>query len=590
MLENQLNPKQKEAVETTKGSLLVVAGAGAGKTKVITDHIVHLITNCNIPADKILAVTFTNKAAEEMRSRVFSRVEAMDVGRPFIGTFHALGLLMIRENMARFGFDKNFTIIDEDDALKLIKESLLELSIDPKQFDPGRIKNHISKFKNALTTLEQFLENSKYYKQGEDFFGAMTGKIWNLYEQKKKAQNFLDFDDIILLPALELQKDNELLRKYQQRWQYINIDEYQDTNDVQYMISKLLSLEHGNILAVGDIDQAIYSWRGADFKNVLRFQKDYKDAKTITLEENYRSTKIVLDAANAVIERNALRLPKKLWTQKSDGDKIKIFFAENERQEATIISREIKSLCQHKINYKDIAILYRTNAQSRALEEILLQQNIPYRIIGGVKFYERREIKDLLAYVRLVQNASDEISKKRIINTPPRGIGKILSAKALGNTRVFSDSEMVKIKHFEDLIKSLRASAKELTAFQLIQKIIFTTGYKGYINDGTDKGIERWQNIEELLGLAKTTETIDKFLEHISLFSIDDRYDQSSESVSLMTIHSAKGLEFQAVFVAGMEEGLFPHNMSFDPEQLEEERRLYYVAITRAKNYLYLTL
>ena len=590
MSSENLNPKQKEAVETTEGSILVVAGAGAGKTKVITERIVHLIQNLHVPAREILAVTFTNKAAGEMKSRVFAKIGEPTSGKPFIGTFHALGLMMIRENPKQFGIDANFTIIDEDDALKLIKESLLELSIDPKQFEPSRIKNQISKFKNAFVMVEQFLAGNARYSAGEDFFGAMIGKIWDLYEQKKRSQQLFDFDDIILLPAQALQRDPHLLEKYQDRWRYLHIDEYQDTNDVQYMISQLLSLKHKNILVVGDIDQAIYSWRGADFKNVLRFQNDHLDAKTITLEENYRSTQTVLEAANAVIERNALRLPKKLWTQKQGGEKIKILYAQDERHEAMMIAREIRSLHGRSIVYKDTAILYRTNEQSRALEEILLQQGIPYRIIGGVRFYERREIKDLLAYMRLIQNPLDNIARQRIINVPTRGIGKTLLAKILENTGVFSVSERTKIQKFDELMEGLRRSATDLPPHQVIQKIIFAVGYRGYIDDGTEKGTERWQNIEELIGLAKTMDTIEQFLEHVSLFSIDDQYDPSASRVSLMTMHTAKGLEFEVVFVAGLEEGLFPHTMSFDPESLEEERRLFYVAITRARSRLYLTL
>lgn len=588
--ENILNPKQQEAVDTINGPVLVVAGAGAGKTKVITERIVHLINDIGVPPEEILAVTFTNKAAEEMRQRIFQKINIQKGGLPFIGTFHALGLLIIKENAELVGMTRNFTIADTDDVLKIIKESLLELSIDPKQFDPSSVKNQISKFKNELTTVEKFLERTAQYAAGEDYFDAMLGKVWQLYEQKKRAQHLLDFDDLILLPVLMLQKNNEVLTRYHTRWRYIHIDEYQDTNDVQYMLSTLLALAHRNILVVGDIDQAIYSWRGADFKNVLKFQEDYKDAKIITLEENYRSTEIVLEAANAVITRNKLRLPKNLWTSKKGGEKIKVLFSEDERMEAFMIAREIRTLQSRGIELNNMAILYRTNAQSRALEEIFLQQRVAYRIIGGVRFYERREIKDLLAYIRLVQNPDDEISKKRIINVPPRGIGKTLSTKILGNIKDFKPSEAAKLNEFNTLINTLRESSKTLSPNQLIKKIIQSTGYRAYIDDGTEKGTERWQNIEELLGLAQQMEQIETFLEHVSLFAVDDRYDQNQNRVSLMTMHTAKGLEFDAVFIVGLEEGLFPHTLSFDPESLEEERRLYYVAITRAKTRLYLTL
>ncbi len=546
-----LNSKQKEAVEATEGPVLVVAGAGAGKTKVITERIKYLIERGAAP-ESILAVTFTNKAAGEMKNRVARP-------GPFIGTFHALGLLIIRENLKELGIAKNFTILDEDDALKLIKECLVESKIDPKQFDPGRIRNNISRLKNQMMTADEFADDSVFEK--------ILGKVWRLYEEKTKAQNLLDFDDLLLKPVLLFKKDEEALKKYQERWRYIHIDEYQDTNEVQYILSKLLAASHKNILAVGDIDQAIYSWRGADFKNVLNFQKDYPDAKIVFLEENYRSTDIILEAANAVITRNKFRIPKNLWTKRAGEHQIRIFFAEDEKREAEMVASEIKFL-KTNIKLSETAVLYRTNAQSRALEEVFLAKNIPYKITCGVRFYERREIKDLIAYLRLIKNPENGLSYNRIANVPPRKKKKI---------------------DFDALIENFRNDIDNINAHELLKKIISKIEYKDYISDGTEKGKERWQNIEEFLGLAQKIENLDEFLEHVSLFAIDDKYDAVTDKVNLMTMHSAKGLEFEAVFVVGLEEGLFPHTLSFEPEDLEEERRLYYVAITRAKTHLYLT-
>ncbi|KKT63518.1 MAG: PcrA [Candidatus Giovannonibacteria bacterium GW2011_GWC2_44_9] len=554
-----LNSKQKEAVETTDGPVLVIAGAGAGKTKVITERIKYLIEK-GVASQSILAVTFTNKAAEEMKSRI-ARVG------PFIGTFHALGLLIIRENLKKLGVAKNFTILDEDDSLKLIKECLVESRIDPKQFDPSRIKNNISRLKNQMMTADEFIENPPDGEAG-NVFRKMLGKVWRLYEEKTKAQNLLDFDDLLLRPVLLFKKDKEALKIYQGRWRYIHIDEYQDTNEAQYVLSQMLAESSRNILAVGDIDQAIYSWRGADFKNVLNFQKDYPDAKIVFLEENYRSTDIILEAANAVITHNKFRIPKNLWTKRVGEHQIRILFAEDEKKEAEMVAGEIKFL-KTNIKLSEIAVLYRTNAQSRALEEVFLAKNIPYKITGGTRFYERREIKDLLAYLKLIQNPNDELSYKRIANVPPRKKQKI---------------------DFDKLMEELRKESKNPNAHEFLKRLIKKIGYHQYINDGTEKGLERWQNIEELIGLAKKLDAnLENFLEHVSLFSIDDRYDRAEDRVSLMTMHTAKGLEFDAVFVVGLEEGLFPHTLSFEPEDLEEERRLYYVAITRAKTRLYLT-
>ncbi|MDO8522736.1 MAG: 3'-5' exonuclease [bacterium] len=595
MLDSSLNKEQEEAVKTTNGPVLVIAGAGAGKTKVITERVKRLIAS-GIPAERVLAVTFTNKAAGEMKERVAT-------AGPFIGTFHALGLLLIKENLEKLKISKNFTIIDEDDALKLIKDSLIEMSKDPKDFEPARLKNQISGMRNRLITEEDFAGDPSYGGAG-GYFGEILGAVWKLYEAKKKQQNFLDFDDLLLKPTLLLMKDKGFRALYQNRWQYLHIDEYQDTNEVQYTLSKILAERHRNILAVGDIDQAIYSWRGADFKNVLNFQKDYPDAKIITLEKNYRSTDIILEAANSLILNNKMRLPKKLWTEKKGASAIKIIFAEDERKEAEMVAGEIRALYgaeRESLSFAKMAVLYRTNAQSRAVEEIFLKRNIPYRIIGGVRFYERKEIKDILAYIKFALNEHDEISKKRILNVPPRGIGKTLMQKILAGI-VLKPEEEKKYANFKKIISEIKEDSARLPLHDFLKNAIKRANYRGYIDDGTEKGSERWQNVGELLSIAKKISlgrsptgeavgggTIEDFLEHVALFAVDDKYEPAKEKVSLMTMHTAKGLEFDAVFIVGLEEGLFPHSLSIEPADLEEERRLCYVAITRAKTHLYLT-
>jgi len=582
----ELNQRQKEAVETESGPVLVVAGAGAGKTKVITERIKRLIEN-GAPAESILAVTFTNKAAEEMRSRI--AIGLKPYGEPFIGTFHQLGLLIIKENIKALGMSRNPTILDEDDSLSLIKESEKDLGINPKEFDPGKFKNQMSKMKNKLVSAPEFEERS--------FWGETFKRTWVVYEQKKKNQNLLDFDDLLILPVKVLQQKEDVLKNYQSRWLYIHIDEYQDTNEAQYALSKLLGASHRNIFAVGDIDQAIYSWRGADFRNVLNFQKDYAEAKVITLEQNYRSTDIVLEAANAVILNNKMRLPKNLVAERQGSELIRILYGINERDEAKKIAQEILRLLKESDSYlgvrllSEVAVLYRTNAQSRALEEAMLTHGIPYKVVGGFRFYERKEIKDILGYLRLMQNPTDSISKRRILNVPPRGIGKTLSLKVFGGTKELSQSETQKIKEFESLMESLR---NEITpnlqkpAYDIIQTLIKKINYRESIDDGTEKGMERWQNVQELLTIAKNR-SLEDFLEHVSLFSADDK-THNTDKVVLMTAHMAKGLEFEAVFIAGLEEGLFPHSLSIEPAEIEEERRLFYVALTRAKTKLYVTL
>ena len=595
----ELNQKQLEATESEQGPFLVVAGAGAGKTRVITQRIKRLIEKGVFP-EKILAVTFTNKAAEEMRERlrktgnhdVMPKSLTLDPD-PFIGTFHQLGLLIIKENLKALGVGKYFSILDEDDSLDLLKNCQKELNIDLKQYDPRKFKNRISGMKNILTTHEMFSVITENGNLWEDFLR----QVWQIYEKKKESQNVLDFDDLLLLPTNLLKSNIKILESYQNRWQFIHIDEYQDTNEAQYVLSKLLGSAHKNIFVVGDIDQAIYSWRGADFRNILNFQKDYPEAKVITLEQNYRSTDIILEAANAVILNNKARLPKNLVAQKQGKELIKVVYAENEKEESKKIAEEILRLSHLGVGHlSDVAILYRTNAQSRALEEALITNGIPYKIIGGFRFYERKEIKDILAFAKYIQNPSDKQSLKRILNTPPRGIGKTLTLKILGGIELLA-TEKEKLDQFENLIKSLR---EEITpppnpiksTHDFLKTLIKKIDYEKFINDNTEKGVERWQNVMELLTIAKSKPNIslEEFLEHISLFSADDKIQKNGEKISLMTAHMAKGLEFEAVFVSGLEEGLLPHMLSVDHSEIEEERRLFYVALTRAKTKLYLTL
>ena len=584
-----LNSEQQRAVEATEGPVLVIAGAGAGKTKVIVERIVHLIQSGKARPGEILAVTFTNKASEEMRERIAHRLGRVGE-KPTVGTFHSLGALMLREKSSELGLKKNFTILDSDDTLRMIKECLLDLALDPKQYDPSRIRNIISTNKNKLVVLADYLRDPDTADPKKNYFGSLVGKLWNLYEGKKSSNNAVDFDDLISYPVRLLMEHESARAEYQQRWKYVHIDEYQDTNDAQYVFSKLLAGAHRNIFVVGDIDQAIYSWRGADFRNILNFQKDYQDASIITLEENYRSTDIVLEAANAVIVRNKQRIEKTLRPNRQGNSKITVLYTEDEKKEGTMIVRELMNLKRAGLTWKDVAVLYRTNAQSRALEEVFLERSIPYRIIGGVRFYERREIKDLIAYVRFLINPEDILSKKRILNVPTRGIGKVLALKIIGDVVTLSPAEASKKALFDNLISSLREKIKTLTPTEALRSIITSLDYRRYIDDGTEKGMERWQNIQELLSVAQKMTTIEEFLEHVTLFAMDDSHTADSDVVYLMTMHAAKGLEFEAVFVAGLEEGLFPHSLSFDPESIEEERRLYYVAITRAKTHLFLTL
>lgn len=593
MLEN-LNDKQLEAVKATEGPILVLAGAGSGKTRVLTTRVAYLINNKNIDPRNILAITFTNKAAKEMKERISTLVENSE--KIQISTYHSLGLLFIRENYKMLGYQSNFTIIDSDDVLTLIKKIMKENDIDDKIFNPRAIRNAISSAKNEL------IDANKYEKYAVTEFESKVYEIYKKYENRLKLGNSLDFDDLLTLPIKLFQTNPDILKKYQERFQYILIDEYQDTNHAQYILSKLLSAKYKNIFVVGDIDQSIYAFRGANYRNILNFEKDYPNNKTILLEENYRSTQSILNVANDVIKNNKQRKEKKLWTENSIGDKITYHKAENEKDEANYVKNEIEKLIKKGIEKSDIAVLYRTNAQSRIIEEELLRENIPYKVVGSFYFYNRKEIKDLISYLKLIYNTNDDISLLRIINTPKRGIGlktiENLTLKAVNkNKSIYEVIDSGKELIFKNIIEKIKSKTENLSLTELIDYILTETGLKEELEQ--EKTIEaevRLENLNEFKTVARNFEekygiiSLEEFLDSISLVTDIEEHKDNKDVITLMTIHSAKGLEFDYVFVMGMEETIFPHkNSLLDSEEIEEERRLCYVAITRAKKKLYLT-
>ncbi|MFA6183894.1 MAG: UvrD-helicase domain-containing protein [Parcubacteria group bacterium] len=601
-----LNPSQKEAVISTDGPVLVIAGAGSGKTKTLTHRVVYLIKEKNISPQNILAVTFTNKASLEMKERIMSLLKSNNkksVVLPHIGTFHNICAKILRKEIDSLGYKKSFNIFDDQDQLSLIKRSFKELEINKDQFNPRSILSAISKAKNELRSAEMFeISANGYYEE-------TVAKVYKKYQKELKENNALDFDDLILLTVKILEKFPSILEYYQQLFKYIMVDEYQDTNHAQYRLIKLLSDGHNNIWVCGDDFQAIYGWRQADIKNILNFEKDYPQVKEIKLEQNYRSTQIILDAAAEIIAKNANQKNKKIWTEKKGGHLITSFEASDEREEAQFIVNEIK---KNTTAYSDFAILYRTNAQSRIIEEVLLKCSVPYRIIGGIKFYQRKEVKDILAYLRLIQNPNDSISLERIINEPKRGIGKVTLSKwisfaknkklnlissglKLKNEREFNNKKALAIFNFCNLIKEAGQLKEKLTLSQLIKKIFKLSGYEKALENLGEEGEIKIENIRELLSVSQkykndlATDSIDVFLEEVALASDTDKIDQDKNSVHLMTLHSAKGLEFPIIFITGLEEGILPHSRSMlNQKEMEEERRLMYVGITRAKEKVYL--
>lgn len=571
---------------TTDGPVLIVAGAGSGKTRVLAHRIAHLIEQ-GVNPEAILAITFTNKAAQEMRSRIAAVCrKPYGGGEPWVGTFHAFSAYILREEGRAIKIPKSFTILDEEDSLAVIKAALLELELDPKQFEPRRLRALISRKKNEMQTLE------KFKTEALEYFPKILARVWERYEEKLQKAKALDFDDLLLKTVELFRVHLETLEKYQKLFRYLHVDEYQDTNLVQYELTRLLAQNHKNICVVGDIDQAIYSWRGADFRNILHFERDWPEAKVITMEENYRSTQLILKAANAVIVKNKFRVPKNLFSRQKGGSKLALWEAANEEEEANFIAGRIAKL-RKKIPPREIAVLYRTNFQSRILEEKMLELNLPHQVVG-VKFYERKEVKDALAYLRASLNPEDFISIKRIINLPPRGIGKVLAAKLLAGAA----EDDRKIKEFKKLLPEVKKEIEAKLASEALKNILAKTGLLEYFNDGTEEGEMRSSNLKELVSLArryealKPPEGILKLLEDAALMSAEDALNPEENSVKLMTVHAAKGLEFKIVFIAGLEEGIFPHRALLDEEQElreEEERRLFYVAITRAKEQVYLS-
>jgi len=586
-----LNPRQKEAVLAKDGPVSVLAGPGSGKTKVLVHRIAYLIAS-GIPPENILAVTFTNKAANEMRQRVFKLV-GQRATQAFIGTFHSLALRILREHAREIGFLPNFSIFDEDDSVSLIKEAMKELEINPKQFSVAAVSSAISNLKNRLISPEE------YANEAFDFFPKTIHKIYDLCQKRLKESNAMDFDDLLMNVCVLFEKKPKVLEFYQDRFRYVNVDEHQDTNFSQHVFMTFLAKKYRNICVVGDPDQSIYAWRGADFMNILNFEKEWPDAKIVVLDQNYRSTRIILDAASAVISRNKLRKEKGLWTEQHGGETIKIISVEDEKTEAEAVAKRIASFSKEGYLPSDMAALYRTNAQSRALEEAFLDNNIPYKMVGGTKFYQRKEVKDIVAYVRFLLNPKDLLSLKRIINVPARGIGPrsflyFLEGRK-GGGRISSSSARG-LDGFSRLIGDLDKEIKIFSPSVFIKRLLKSICYREYLEENFPNFEERWENVQELASLAKKYNEMDfsrgfeKMLEDISLMSDADGVETKKELVNLMTLHAAKGLEFPIVFIVGMEEGVFPHSRSLSNQaELEEERRLCYVGLTRSKEKVFLT-
>ena len=603
-----LNKEQQQAVQHTEGPLLILAGAGSGKTKVLTVRVAYLLAQGVNPYE-ILAITFTNKAAKEMKSRVEGLVGDV-ANRIWLSTFHSFCAKFLRFEIDSFlGYNSNFTIYDTSDSQAVIKAALKALNLDDKYYPVGAMIAAISDAKNQL------LFASDFRKQARDFYQQKVADVYEYYERELRKNNALDFDDLLLVAVKLLQSNAAVLDKYSHRFRYVMIDEYQDTNHAQYLLAKLLASHWKNIAVVGDADQSIYAWRGADIQNILDFEKDYPNCTSIKLEQNYRSTKIILDAANAVIDNNEGRPEKNLWTDKTEGAKIQHFTAQSEHEEAAFIGDTIaKKHDIHGVPYGDMAILYRTNAQSRVLEEALIKRALPYTMVGGTKFYDRKEIKDVLAYLRVLYNPFDDLSLLRIINVPKRSIGATTVAKLQDYARANGTSLFMtltqlhlvdtikgktkeKLEEFGILIFTLVAEMEDKTVLDILESILDRTGYLAQLEESTDPQDQaRAENIGELLSVAKDfqdtnpTGTVEDFLEQVALVNDVDSFEQEESKVTLMTLHAAKGLEFPIVFLGGLEEGLFPHSRTLmNPEEIEEERRLAYVGITRAEKELYIS-
>ena len=607
---NGLNPEQQNAVKATDGPLLLMAGAGSGKTRVLTHRIGYLIVEKRVNPYNILAITFTNKAAREMKERI-GKMMGGAAEEIWISTFHSMCVRILRRDIDRMGFNRNFTILDTTDQQSVVKGILKEKNIDPKKFDPRAILGSISSAKNELIDPEEFKKTAGGY------FEQVVSDVYEEYQKRLRKNQALDFDDLIMMTIQLFTRVPEVLEFYQRKFQYIHVDEYQDTNRAQYMLVKLLANRFKNLCVVGDSDQSIYKWRGADIANILSFEKDYPNATVILLEQNYRSTKRILLAANKVIENNMNRRAKNLWTENPEGNKLVYFRADSEQGEAQFVAGKIKELTRDQnVKLSDIAILYRTNAQSRVMEEVLLKSNIEYSIVGGIKFYDRKEIKDMLAYLRLISNPDDDISLQRVINVPKRGIGstsldKIADFAAMHDLSLYQALDSIELiglspkitkaaREFRDLIKNYTNMQEFLSVTELVEEILDKTGYREMLK--AEKSLEaqsRLENLEELLSVTKNFEdssedrSLVAFLTDLALVADIDSLDEDGEkadTITLMTLHSAKGLEFPVVFLIGLEEGVFPHSRSLMEEaEMEEERRLAYVGITRAEKSLFIT-
>ncbi len=603
-----LNEQQTEAVITTEGPVLMLAGAGSGKTKALTHRLAYLVQNKKIDPANILAVTFTNKAAGEMRRRV-ARLLQFDEDNtqymPFLGTFHSISNRILRREASEIGYSSSFLIYDSADSHSLIKKIIKEMKLDEKQITPNGVANVISSAKNEL------IGPDEYKRLAVGRLQEVAAEIYPRYQLALQKAEAMDFDDLIMKLVILLQEDSSLSEKYQKQFKYILVDEYQDTNHAQYKLIKMLGEKHQNVCVVGDDWQSIYSWRGANYENILNFEKDYPKAKIIKLERNYRSTQTILDAAGAVISKNLARSEKKLWTDASSGEKIKLVAVRDELEEGRYIIQTIQEMIKQDshLSLHDFAVLYRTNAQSRSLEESFLRYGVGYQIIGGVRFYERKEIKDTLSYLRFIFQPNDQVSLARIINLPPRGLGQkslqtffnyvakyeIPLFDAMSQASVIeglSSKAATSLSNFASVITSLQQESSNLVVSDFIESVIKRTGYLDYLDDGSISASERVENVRELLSVAKAYNnlSLEEFLTEISLISDLDNLRDNEGAVTLMTLHSAKGLEFNTVFMVGLEDGIFPHSRTFfEPSQLEEERRLCYVGMTRAKQQLYMT-
>jgi DNA helicase-2/ATP-dependent DNA helicase PcrA len=600
-----LNPAQREAVTHTEGPLLVVAGAGSGKTRVLTHRVAHLISAVGIQPNEVLAITFTNKAAGEMRTRLEDLLPEV-ARRIWILTFHAACGRILRREAPRLGYKTNFTIYDSADQVRLVKQSLEELERDPKRFPAKGIHEHISAAKNQLVS------PAEYRNRVESFYDQTVADVYDLYQRRLFAANAVDFDDLLMLTVDVLERFPEAKERWQKAFRYVLVDEYQDTNHAQYRLLQLLAEKHRNVMVVGDPDQSIYAFRGADIRNILEFERDFGEATIVPLEQNYRSTNTILRAANAVISHNSERKPKNLWSDLGDGEPVRVLEVEDEHSEARFVASEIARLVDEGVNGSEIAVFYRTNAQSRVLEDIFVRNEIPYQVIGGPRFYERAEVKDAIAYLQVIDNPFDSVSLQRIANRPRRGIGDA----SLARLQTYADGHGISlwealefpeeaglgpaqaraVSSLRTLLQSLQAGALELAVDELLERTLDRSGYLSALEaERTIEAQGRIENLQELVGVTQEYQAtapepnLSTFLQEISLFSDQDALREQQSLVTLMTLHNAKGLEFQAVFMIGMEEGVFPHSRSIEENSLEEERRLAYVGMTRARERLTLT-